>query len=220
MGKRCVDCFWRKAIEGKDRCQSCQEIYERTVAKRPTLDDIGFNMACIGGLPKISHPDVQNLEKLAAIGNRELRLPCEAHILDDGIKINVVSIGSKERIASFTIPHERIIDIDFITQKNLEEKKKSAVGRGIVGGLLFGSTGAIIGGLSGLDTKTVTTYTTLFCITYQTKDGGVSNLLFDPAVPIAVQDGYDCQLFRDTYYKKFPQVQKQIAQIEVVEEIL
>ena len=177
-------------------------------------------MVCINGLPKISHPTVQQLERLAAAGNRELRLPCEAHILDDGIKINVVSIGSKERIASFTIPQERIIDIDFITQKNLEEKKKSAVGRGIVGGLLFGSTGAIIGGLSGLDTKTVTTYTTLFCITYQTKDGGVSNLLFDPTAPIAVQDGYDCQLFRDTYYKKFPPVQKQIEQIEVVEEIL
>lgn len=220
MAKRCVDCFWRKAMEGKDRCKSCQEVYERTIAKRPPLENIAFPMVCIDGLPQISHPTVQKLEKLAAAGNRELRLPCEAHILDDGIKINVVSIGRKERIASFTIPQERIIDIDFITQKNLEEKKKSAVGRGIVGGLLFGSTGAIIGGLSGLDTKTVTTYTTLFCITYQTKDGGVSNLLFDPTAPIAVQDGYDCQLFRDTYYKKFPPVQKQIAQIEVVEEIL
>lgn len=213
MGKRCVDCFWRRAIEGKDRCQSCQEIYERTVAKRPPLDDIGFYMVCIGGLPKISHPEVQNLEKLAAIGNRELRLPCETHILDDAIRIDVVSIGSNDRIASFTIPHERIIDIDFITRTNIEEKQKSVIGRAIVGGMLFGEVGAVVGGLSGQGTKSSTVYTTLFAITYETKGGDVSSLVFDPSVTGTKNHPYDCRAFLDSYNKKFPPVQADAVQV-------
>ena len=219
MAKRCVDCFWKKAIEGKDRCQTCQEIYERAVAKRPPLQEINFPMVCIGGLPKISHPEIQKIEQFAESRNMIPRLPCVAHIIDDGIKIEVFTFKN-ELVASYTIPENRIIDIDFITQKNIEEKQKSIVGRGIVGGLLFGSTGAIIGGLSGLDTKTATTYTTIFCITYQKKDGGVANLLFDPTAIVSDQNGYDCQVFRDTYYKKFPPVHKQIAATEVIEEVL
>ena len=218
MAKVCVDCLLRRPVEGRDRCEYCQAEFDRTIANNPHLQDIGFYMVCIDGLPKIAHPEVQQLERLAAADNRELRLPCEAHILDDTIRIDVMSISNKERIASFTIPHERIIDIDFITKTNIEEKQKSVVGRAIVGGMLFGGAGAVVGGLSGQGIRADTTYTIVFAITYETKGGKVSSLLFDPSVTGTKKNPYDCRAFQDAYNSKFPPVQAD--SVEVIEEEL
>ena len=53
----------------------------------------------------------------------------------------------------FSIPYSDINNISFATDEILNEKEKSIIGRAIVGGLFFGVTGAVIGGLSGTGTK-------------------------------------------------------------------
>ena len=48
-----------------------------------------------------------------------------------------------------------IINVGVINDKHLKEKNKSVIGRGIAGGLLFGSVGLVLGGLSGTGTKQI-----------------------------------------------------------------
>ena len=48
-----------------------------------------------------------------------------------------------------------IINVGVINDKHLREKNKSVIGRGIAGGLLFGSVGLVLGGLSGTGTKQI-----------------------------------------------------------------
>ena len=55
---------------------------------------------------------------------------------------------------SLNISHEQIVDMKFISQKQLTTEKKSVVGRAIVGGVLLGPLAAVVGGMSGLGSKT------------------------------------------------------------------
>jgi len=102
---------------------------------------------------------------------------------------------------TFRIPYTRILAIDTMSQTNIQEKNKSVIGRGIVGGLLFGPAGAVIGGISGIGTKTVTTTSQLFVVAYTEKDGGIANIIgeMDPR-DIALADQF-IWLF-NTYYNK------------------
>lgn len=54
---------------------------------------------------------------------------------------------------TFKIACAKIIAVEELTEKNIKEKSKSVVGRGITGGILFGPAGMILGGLSGTGTK-------------------------------------------------------------------
>ena len=67
----------------------------------------------------------------------------------------------------FTIPYSMITDISECTVEELQEKQKSVIGRAIVGGALFGGIGAIVGGMSGVGTKTETVRKKLVTVTYQ-----------------------------------------------------
>lgn len=49
----------------------------------------------------------------------------------------------------YKISIDKIISLDILTQKNIVEKNKSVIGRGIVGGAILGPAGMILGGLSG-----------------------------------------------------------------------
>jgi len=53
----------------------------------------------------------------------------------------------------FYISYQQIIDMKFVSQKQLAEVDKSVLGRAVVGGLLLGPLGAVVGGLSGVGTK-------------------------------------------------------------------
>lgn len=53
------------------------------------------------------------------------------------------------------IPFSDIVAIGFKTISSTETKERSVIGRAIAGNFLFGETGAIVGGMSGLKDKKV-----------------------------------------------------------------
>lgn len=50
--------------------------------------------------------------------------------------------------------YEQIVAAEVITEREIIESGKSTVGRALVGGVLLGSLGAIVGGMSGIGNKT------------------------------------------------------------------
>ena len=71
----------------------------------------------------------------------------------------------KERLG---IHPSQLIDIEFFkaNDASIIEKKKSVVGRAAVGALLLGPHGAVIGGLSGVGSKSVKREPTVLMITF------------------------------------------------------
>lgn len=56
-------------------------------------------------------------------------------------------------IQTFRLSLDKIISMDIVTEDNIEEKKKSVIGRGVAGAVVFGPVGAIIGSASGVGSK-------------------------------------------------------------------
>ena len=63
-----------------------------------------------------------------------------------------------------SLNYSQITDVIYTTEKEVTEKEKSVIGRAIVGGMLFGDTGATVGAISGIGTKTETHYKHYFVI--------------------------------------------------------
>lgn len=66
----------------------------------------------------------------------------------------------------FYISHEQLIDLRFVDHKQLISKQKSVIGRAIVGGVLLGPLAAVVGGISGIGTKTKAIGNYLLVITF------------------------------------------------------
>lgn len=66
----------------------------------------------------------------------------------------------------FYISHDQIIDMKFVTHKQLSTEKKSVIGRAVVGGVLLGPLAAVVGGMSGIGTKTKKLGNFLFVINF------------------------------------------------------
>ncbi|MFV0497459.1 MAG: hypothetical protein ACK5L0_04695 [Candidatus Fimivivens sp.] len=65
-----------------------------------------------------------------------------------------------------TMQLSQITYIDTMGERELIEKSKNAIGRSIVGGLAFGSVGAIVGGLSAASPKQVSVQHSFLLINY------------------------------------------------------
>lgn len=65
------------------------------------------------------------------------------------------------------LAYEKIVCLKTMKTKDFVEKDKSAIGRAAVGGLLFGSAGAVIGGISGTGKKKVYDPKKYFVIYYR-----------------------------------------------------
>lgn len=66
----------------------------------------------------------------------------------------------------FYISYQQIIDMKFISHKQLGTEDKSVIGRAVVGGLLLGPLGAVVGGISGVGSKTKTIGNYYFVINF------------------------------------------------------
>ncbi|AYB38516.1 hypothetical protein [Brevibacillus laterosporus] len=62
-----------------------------------------------------------------------------------------VAIKSKDLVVE--LPIERIIAAQYLRKTDILKESKSAIARGIVGGVLIGPLGAIVGGVSGVGDK-------------------------------------------------------------------
>lgn len=81
-------------------------------------------------------------------------------------------------MSNFSVSLSQITNAEVKTESEVIEQNKSVIGRGIVGGLLFGGLGAIIGGMSG--TGTVKRYRNhrYFIINYRNFSGDLSVVSF------------------------------------------
>lgn len=90
----------------------------------------------------------------------------QCNLVVDDEKLTIVSDKTK----TFNISLERIINAGILTKKEAEMKNKSAVGRGIVGGVLTGGVGLLLGGLSGVGQKVKQKSKYFLFINYKSKD--------------------------------------------------
>ena len=89
------------------------------------------------------------------------------------------AFGDFAESQTFRIPYDRVHAMDVVSQETLVQKNKSIVGRSIAGGLLFGPAGAIVGGMTGIGGKTMSSNQMFFAISYTGKDGEIANLTFE-----------------------------------------
>lgn len=73
------------------------------------------------------------------------------------------AIGNKK---TATLAYSQITDIFYGSKTQLQLKEKSPIARAFAGGLLFGSTGAFVGALSGLGKKEKKVRKIVFIISY------------------------------------------------------
>lgn len=77
-----------------------------------------------------------------------------------------------------TLNYNQITDVFYGVETELKNKPKSVIGRATIGGLLFGTTGAIVGAISGNDNQTKERHF-YFIISYVGSDGVDKYLQFE-----------------------------------------
>lgn len=98
---------------------------------------------------------------------------CIISLTNDALIIE--TMNSKQR---FELNISQVITIQQNANRQVTEKKKSVVKRGIAGNMLFGSTGAVVGGLSGLGTKEISQLVYDLTIVYTTNKNETNTLIF------------------------------------------
>lgn len=77
-----------------------------------------------------------------------------------------------------TLKYDQITDVFYGMETELKNKPQSAIGRAAIGGLLFGTTGAIVGAISGSNKQTKERHF-YFIISYVGSDGVDKYLQFE-----------------------------------------
>lgn len=77
-----------------------------------------------------------------------------------------------------TLAYSQIADVFYGSDVQVLVKDKSPIARAVAGGLLFGSTGAVVGAISGAGKKEKKVRRILFIISYVSADGQESFLTF------------------------------------------
>ena len=93
----------------------------------------------------------------------------EIALYADHLELTQKSVGKKA--AAVVLPYVWITDVVYRSQVQTVEKDKSPVKRAVVGGVLFGSTGAAVGAISGLRKKEVKHRRMLFILSGTLADG-------------------------------------------------
>ncbi|MDO5433833.1 hypothetical protein [Eubacterium sp.] len=102
--------------------------------------------------------------------------------IEDGfLKLNETSgIVKRKSLKVYKIDLSKVITIDTINKENIYEKKKSVIGRGLTGAVLFGPAGAVLGGMSGIGTKEQKVNVSIFSISfYGNNESDIKTILFD-----------------------------------------
>lgn len=89
--------------------------------------------------------------------------------------LEVTSLQKQKLLLNYS----QITDVFYGIETELTKKQKSPIGRAVIGGLLFGKTGAVVGAVSGSGEKSVKTYHTYFIISYRSSTGEDCYLQFE-----------------------------------------
>jgi len=92
------------------------------------------------------------------------------------LELTEKSVGKKA--AAVALPYTRITGVVYRSEVRTVEKDKSPVKRAVVGGILFGSTGAAVGAISGLGKKEVKHRRMLLILSGTSIDGQVFTWTF------------------------------------------
>jgi hypothetical protein len=114
----------------------------------------------------------------------------------------LVGIFKKKIVNTFKIKHNKIITIEVLTEKNISEKSKSVVGRGLTGAVLFGPAGLILGGLSGTGTKKKIKTKEVFNISYYDRNNEIKSILFNAPGVAAIQAMSFARKYNEIYPKE------------------
>lgn len=111
---------------------------------------------------------------------------------------------------TFSIPLKNILDTLLVSEKELVEKGKSAIGRGVVGGVLFGPAGLILGGLSGVGNKRGYKRNYLYVVSYISASEEIKNITFSmPALMNGVTKKFDDKLLEKLRQSEVSDLAKQ-----------
>ena len=119
----------------------------------PTLMDVGKQLSLF------SVPEITDAYFVSEINATNYIPEGKVNI---AARTNGISIHSGFNI--FPISYEQIIELKSVSHQQLSSEGKSILGRAAAGWLLLGPAGAIVGGLTGLGSKTIGNY--LFTITF------------------------------------------------------
>lgn len=128
----------------------------------------------------IGHSKVVNNHQLLYRGGFSVPPASPMFLLDlEGSDLLLLEIDKRtaDKSKTYRIPLENIVLFETMTEREL--RSKSALGRGIVGGVLMGETGAVLGGLSGTGTKEVLTMALTIVYASASAPGAPKALLFD-----------------------------------------
>ncbi|EJO5349571.1 hypothetical protein NRP93_003753 [Clostridium botulinum] len=98
--------------------------------------------------------------------------------LDDKKRCLVIKT-SKGNYPIVNISFEKLVAVDIIHEKDIIETNKNSVGRAMVGGMLLGSLGAIVGGISGVGSKKNSKLRTFLVINYKSKNEEIKVISFE-----------------------------------------
>lgn len=92
-----------------------------------------------------------------------------------------------------SLPFKRIYNVELFSENETVEKSKSVIKRGIAGALIAGPVGAVVGGMSGIGSKTKTQTRRGLAIDFITKNGDRS-LIFEIVGATYDADGFAAEL--------------------------
>lgn len=142
--------------------------------------------------------DKIDMTHIAGIDNIQKTQDCKIILYAE--KINIYFTKNME----FNIKSENIKGMSIILAKDLLEKKKSPVLRGIVGNVIAGPGGLILGGMSGLNKGSKSEY--VLIINYLSKNEEEKSLVF------AIKYG---KVLAENFIKKFEKINDRSMKIDV-----
>lgn len=142
--------------------------------------------------------DKIDMTHITGIDNIQKTQDCKIILYAD--KINIYFTKNIE----FNVKSENIKGMSIILAKDLLEKKKSPVLRGIVGNVIAGPGGLILGGMSGLNKGNKSEY--VLIINYLSKNEEEKSLVF------AIKYG---KVLAENFIKKFEKINNKSMKIEV-----
>ena len=113
----------------------------------------------------------KSLDDQSIFGKNE---SCDVAVYPD--RIEITGFLSKRKAV---LPMERVTDVYWGVETEIQKQNKSPIARAVIGGLLVPGAGAVVGAISGMGTKDKKVRRTMFILSYTSADGQEKFLQFE-----------------------------------------